>query len=70
MELCLQVPDPSTGYLTTRQVREFLDTDNDGLVETMVVHLTIKNNPGATSQLKTVRIFSAFAPFTVRKQLT
>ena len=48
----VQVPDPAKGQVTTRQVREFLDTDNDGLVETMLVHLTIENpkKPEATSR--------------------
>jgi len=44
-----QVPDPSTGYLTTRQVREFLDTDNDGVYETMLLHLSVKDKPRADS---------------------
>ena len=50
MELCLQVPDPSTGYLTTREVREFLDEDNDGEYETMLLHLTVKDTPRATAR--------------------
>lgn len=44
-----QVPDASTGYLTTRQVREFLDTDGDGVIETMNLHLSIKDTPRADS---------------------
>merc|ERR1711887_501319 len=44
-----QVPDPSTGYLTTREVREFLDTDEDGEYETMKLVLTVKDTPRATS---------------------
>jgi len=42
-----QVPDASTGYLTTREVREFLDEDNDGVYETMLLHLTVKDTPRA-----------------------
>ena len=44
-----QVPDPSNGYLTTREVREFLDEDNDGVYETMLLHLSVKDTPRADS---------------------
>ena len=40
-----QVPDASTGYLSTRQVREFKDTDGDGVVDTFFLTLTI-TSPG------------------------
>ena len=45
-----QVPDASSGDVTTRQVREFLDTDNDGVYETMILVLTVKDKPRATSR--------------------
>ena len=40
-----QVPDASTGYLSTRQVREFKDTDGDGVGDTFFLTLTI-TSPG------------------------
>jgi len=48
-----QVPAASTGYHTTREVREFKDEDGDGVYETMVYTLTIAGHPEATS----VRIY-------------
>jgi hypothetical protein len=45
----VQVPDASTGYHSTREVREFLDEDNDGVYETMKLILTIPGKPAATS---------------------
>jgi len=45
-----QVPPASTGYHTTREVREFKDEDGDGAVETMVYTLTIEGHPEATTE--------------------
>merc|ERR1712083_766804 len=53
-----QVPPASTGYHTTREVREFKDEDQDGSVETMVYTLTIKGHPEATTERIYKRVVS------------
>jgi hypothetical protein len=47
-----QVPAPSTGYHTTREVREFEDSNGDGNVDTMKLILTIPK-----TQTESVRIY-------------